>query len=78
MGPSVSQLCADDPTYATIHKYLASAFIDPKTLGEKAPVQIADGANNFPDLGSRVTSMLDPTGLSLNGPRRRTGRRLRP
>jgi LCP family protein required for cell wall assembly len=68
MGPNVSQLCADDPSFNMIHKYLASMFIDPKTLGEKAPVQFANGANNFPGLESRVTSMFDPTGLQLADP----------
>src|ERR1700694_3787198 len=65
MGPYVSQLCADDQSYNMIHKYLASLFIDPKTLGEKAPVQVVNGANNFAGLDRRVTSMLDPTGLQL-------------
>src|SRR6266852_3206 len=50
MGPNVSQLCADDQSYNMIHKYVASIFIDPKTLGEKAPVQIVNGANNFAGL----------------------------
>ena len=68
MGPAVSQLCADDQTYSMIHKYVASIFIDPHTLGEKAPVQFANGTNNFSDLDSRVTSMFDPTGLQLNDP----------
>ena len=68
MGPNVSQLCADDQSYNMIHKYLASIFIDPKTLGEKAPVQFANGANNFAGLDSRVTTMLDPTGLQLADP----------
>jgi LCP family protein required for cell wall assembly len=68
MGPSVSQLCADDQSYNMIHKYLASIFIDPKTLGEKAPIQFANGATNFAGLESRVTTMLDPTGLQLADP----------
>jgi LCP family protein required for cell wall assembly len=68
MGPSVSQLCADDQSFTMIHKYLASILVDPKTLAEKAPVQFADGANNFSDLASRVTSMFDPTGLQLADP----------
>ena len=68
MGPYVSQLCADDPSYNMIHKYLASVFIDPKTLAEKAPVQFVNGANNFPGLDQRVTSMFDPTGLLLSDP----------
>src|SRR5438270_13705201 len=38
MGPAVSQLCADDQTFSMIHRYVASIFIDTKTLGEKAPV----------------------------------------
>jgi LCP family protein required for cell wall assembly len=68
LGPYASQLCPDDPSYAMIRKYLASIFIDPKTLAEKAPVQIANGSTNFSDLASRVTSMLDPTGLQLADP----------
>ena len=68
MGAGVSQLCADDQSYAMIHKYVASIFIDPKTLGEKAPVQFANGAINFAGLDSRVTTMFDPTGLQLNDP----------
>jgi polyisoprenyl-teichoic acid--peptidoglycan teichoic acid transferase len=68
MGPAVSQLCPDDPTYNMIKKYVASVFIDPKVLSEKAPIQVANGANNFPGLDSRVTSMLDPTGLQLADP----------
>ena len=68
MGPYVSQLCADDPSFNMIHKYIASIFIDPKTLGEKAPIQFVNGATNFPGLDSRVTTMLDPTGLQLADP----------
>ncbi|HEV2029222.1 MAG TPA: LCP family protein [Candidatus Dormibacteraeota bacterium] len=68
MGPYVSQLCPDDQSYTMIHKYIASILIDPKTLAEKAPVQFANGANNFAGLDSRVTSMLDPSGLQLADP----------
>jgi polyisoprenyl-teichoic acid--peptidoglycan teichoic acid transferase len=68
LGPYTSQLCAIDPSFTMIHKYLASVFVDPKTIGEKAPVQIVNGANNFPGLDSRVTTMLDPTGLQLADP----------
>ena len=68
MGPYVSQLCADDPTFAMIHQYISSIFIDPKTLAEKAPVQIVDGAIAYPGLDGRVTTMLDPTGLQLADP----------
>jgi len=68
LGPYTSQLCADDPSFTMIHKYLAAMFIDQKTLAEKAPVQIVNGANNFPGLDGRVTTMLDPTGLQLADP----------
>jgi hypothetical protein len=37
-------------------------------LGEKAPVQIVNGSNNFAGLDARVTTMLDPTGLQLADP----------
>jgi LCP family protein required for cell wall assembly len=68
MGASVSQLCADDPSYTMIHRYISSLFIDPKALAEKAPVQFTNGATNFPGLDGRVTSMFDPTGLQLADP----------
>ncbi|HET7420122.1 MAG TPA: LCP family protein [Candidatus Dormibacteraeota bacterium] len=69
LGAGTSQLCPDDPSYAMIHKYLASVLIDNKTLGERAPVQIVNGAGNyFNGLDSRVTTMLDPTGLQLADP----------
>jgi len=68
MGAGVSQLCADDQTYRMIHKYIASIFIDPKTLGEKAQVQFVNGAINLAGLDTRVTTMLDPTGLQLSDP----------
>jgi hypothetical protein len=50
-----------------IHSYLASILVPPAVLGEKAPVQIANGAN-YSGLESRVTSMFDPTGLQLADP----------
>jgi LCP family protein required for cell wall assembly len=68
LGPGASQLCPYDPTYNMIHGYLGSIFVDPKTLNEKAPIQIANGANNSPWLDSSVTSMLDPLGLQLADP----------
>ena len=68
MGPGVSQLCADDPSFGMIHRYIASLLIDPAVLGEKAPIQFANGANNYPGLDSRVTTMFDPTGLQLADP----------
>jgi LCP family protein required for cell wall assembly len=68
MGPGVSQLCADDPSFTMIHRYLKSVFIDPNVLAEKAPIQLANGSNNFAGLDSRVTVMLDPTGLQLADP----------
>jgi LCP family protein required for cell wall assembly len=68
MGAGTSQLCADDSTFNMIHKYISSLFIDPKALAEKAPVQFANGATNFPGLDARVTSMFDPTGLQLADP----------
>jgi len=68
LGPNVSQLCADDPSFGMIHRYIASLLIDPAVLGEKAPVQIANGSSNYPGLDSRVTTMLDPTGLQLADP----------
>jgi hypothetical protein len=51
-----------------IHRYLKYLFIDPTVLGEKAPVQFANGSTNFPGLESRVTNMFDPTGLQLADP----------
>ena len=68
LGPYVSQLCADDPSFTMIHKYLASVLIDPKILAEKAPVQFVNGSTSFAGLDSLVTTMFDPTGLQLADP----------
>src|SRR5713226_1201847 len=68
MGPYVSQLCADDPSYSMIHQYIASVLVDPAVLAEKAPIQIDGGADNFPGLEGRLTTMFDPTGLQLSDP----------
>src|SRR5579864_4345639 len=68
LGPAVSQLCADDPTYTMIHRFIASVLIDPKTLAEKAPVQFVNGSSSFAGLDSLVTTMFDPTGLQLADP----------
>jgi LCP family protein required for cell wall assembly len=68
LGPYVSQLCADDPSFNMIHKYLASVLIDPKTLAERAPVQFVNGSSSFAGLDSLVTTMFDPTGLQLADP----------
>ena len=68
MGSAVSQLCPLDQSYTMIHRYLRSVLIDPAVLAEKAPIQFANGSNNFTDLGGRVTGMFDPTGLMLTDP----------
>jgi LCP family protein required for cell wall assembly len=68
MGPNVSQLCPLDQSYNMIHQYLRSLFIDSSVLGEKAPIQFVNGSNNFYGLDSRITTMFDPTGLSLADP----------
>src|SRR5260370_17714978 len=69
-GPSVSQLCPDDPSYNMIRKYISSVLIDPAVLGEKAPIQFVNANNNYSgyNLDQRVTSMFDPTGLQLADP----------
>ncbi len=68
MGPYVSQLCPDDPSYTMIHRYLQNVLISPSVLAEKAPVQFANGSNTFSGLDSLVTGMFDPTGLQLADP----------
>jgi hypothetical protein len=51
-----------------IRRYVANVFLDPGTLGEKAPVQFANGSTNFVGLDDRVTNLMDPIGLQLNDP----------
>jgi len=65
---AASQLCPEDPSYRTIHQFIASVFISPAVLGEKAPVQFVNGSNTYSDLADRVTTMLDPLGLQLADP----------
>src|SRR5260370_20996583 len=66
MGPNVSQLCADDPTFTMTKLYIGSLLVPPAALDEKAPIQIVDGSGA--GLQSRVTTIFDPTGLQLNDP----------
>jgi LCP family protein required for cell wall assembly len=68
MGPNVSQLCPLDQSYNMIHQYFRSLFIDSSVLAEKAPIQFVNGSNNFYGLDGRITTMFDPTGLSLADP----------
>ncbi|HVD48314.1 MAG TPA: LCP family protein [Candidatus Limnocylindria bacterium] len=68
MGPYVSQLCPLDQSYGMIHRYIKNILLDPNLLAEKAPIQFANGSNNFTGLEGRVTDMLDPTGLLLSDP----------
>jgi LCP family protein required for cell wall assembly len=66
MGPNVSQLCADDPSFTMTKLYVGSLLVPLAALNEKAPVQIVDGSGA--GLDGRVTSMFDPTGLQLSDP----------
>jgi hypothetical protein len=68
LGSGVSQLCADDPSFNQIQRYLANVLVPLKTLAEKAPIQFTNGASNFGGLDSLVTTMFDPTGLQLADP----------
>jgi LCP family protein required for cell wall assembly len=68
MGPTVSQLCADDPSFTMTKLYVGSLLVPQAALDEKAPIQIVNGTSSVPGLESQVTSMFDPTGLQLNDP----------
>jgi LCP family protein required for cell wall assembly len=68
MGSGVSQLCPLDRSYTMIHRYIHNLLIDPTVLAEKAPIQFANGSNNFAGLEGRITGMFDPTGLMLTDP----------
>lgn len=65
---NASQLCPEDPSYGTIHKYMASVFINQPVLHERAPVQFVNGSYTYNDLANRVTELFDPLGLQLNDP----------
>jgi len=64
---TTSALCPEDPTYGQIHNYFANAFVDPKVLSEKAPVEIANASLNSADLGPRITTALTPLGFQFEG-----------
>src|SRR5258708_3625916 len=68
MGSYVSQLCPLDQSYTMIHRYINNLLISPAVLAEKAPIQFANGSNNFAGLEGRITGMFDPTGLMLTDP----------
>jgi LCP family protein required for cell wall assembly len=64
---TTSALCPQDPSYRQIRTYFANAFVDPKVLGEKAPIQIVNASLNSLDLGPRLTAALTPLGLQFEG-----------
>jgi anionic cell wall polymer biosynthesis LytR-Cps2A-Psr (LCP) family protein len=74
-------LCPEDPTFKTIHRYFANVIPDPRALGERAPVQVANATFSSDDLGDRLTSILrayaapqQPAGMQLADPLRLAGR----
>jgi len=67
-GTGVSQLCADDQSNTMIHKFFASVFIDPKTLGERRRSSSSTVRNNFPAWTPSFTTDADATGLQLADP----------
>jgi LCP family protein required for cell wall assembly len=64
---TTSALCPEDPSYTQIRKYLEGAFVDPKVLNEKAPVQLANASLNSTDLGQRLQLALAPLGVQFEG-----------
>src|SRR5260370_15328648 len=64
----MSPLCATVPSSTMTHQYSGSILMDPAVQAEKVPCQIDSGADNFPGLESRLTTMFDPTGLQLADP----------
>src|SRR5919202_3261048 len=66
-GP-VYTLCPEDPTYRTVHSYFASLLVEPRALGEHAPVQLANANFRAYDLADRVTKTLAPLGLQVQPP----------
>ena len=58
-------LCPEDPSFKTLHSYLASVFVDPKAVAEKAPVEVDNASLNTEEMGDRVTSSLKQLGFQM-------------
>jgi hypothetical protein len=63
-------LCYADGTGKMLRGYLANLFVDPQVLGQKVPIQIANGSRSLPTLGDEVTRTLQPLGLQVSSPQR--------
>jgi LCP family protein required for cell wall assembly len=64
-------VCPIDPTFKIIRSYIASIFVQPPMLAEKAPIQIVNASAKQEDMAERVTRSLQPLGLNLLTPVRR-------
>ena len=64
-------LCPVDPTFAAMKAFFAALFVDPKVLGERAPVQVVNASATLDDMGERVSAVLKPLGFQVADPVRR-------
>lgn len=64
-------LCPVDPTYRSMQAFFAGMFVDPKVLGERAPVGLVNASQTLEDMGERVSAVLRPMGFSVADPLRR-------
>ncbi len=61
-------LCAQDPSFGVMKAYFANLFVDPRVLGEAAPVVVVNGSRNLEEMGDRVARSLQPLGFKLAEP----------
>ncbi|HEX4212508.1 MAG TPA: LCP family protein [Candidatus Dormibacteraeota bacterium] len=59
--------CPLDPSWGILHQYFSSYFVPPRTLAEKAPIQVANASYGLSDMGPQVVAALQPLGLDVTG-----------
>jgi anionic cell wall polymer biosynthesis LytR-Cps2A-Psr (LCP) family protein len=64
-APDAFALCPEDPTYQTWRSIFAHAFIDRRTLDERAPVQLVNASASSTDVQARLVRILGPFGLAV-------------
>ncbi|HLQ61692.1 MAG TPA: LCP family protein [Candidatus Acidoferrales bacterium] len=65
---NISGLCPQDESWGMLHRFFSGAFVDPKALGERAPIQLVNGSSVANDVDDRNTNILDMLGFQVADP----------
>lgn len=64
--PAAFVLCPIDPTYRTWQTIFSHAFVSPRALAERAPVQLVNASLSINDMHTRTTDVLRQLGLQMS------------